>query len=110
MFGSQLVTYQNAPDGQPASSAFRRAQCIAELYLSAIVDRASQQVIFMTSSEGGVEIEQVAEATPEKIFRFTVKTLVGVVPYQCREMAFVTGWKANQTIYRFMTKLYQLFM
>ena len=114
MLGSQLVTYQNAPDGQPVHQVLLEEPCAikSELYLSAIVDRASQQVIFMTSSEGGVEIEQVAEATPEKIFRFTVKTLVGVVPYQCREMAFKLGLAGKQ-IKQFtdlVTKLYQLFM
>ena len=75
MIGSQLVTYQNAPEGQPVHQVLIEEPCdiAKELYLSAILDRASQRVIFMASSEGGVEIETVAENTPEKIFKFTVE-------------------------------------
>ncbi len=114
MLGSQLVTYQNAPDGQPVNQVLIEEPCDieSELYLSAIVDRNSQRVVFMASSEGGVEIETVAENTPEKIFKFSVETMVGVVPYQCREMAFKLGLTGKQ-IKQFtdlVTRLYHLFV
>jgi len=67
-----------------------------ELYLGAVVDRATRRVVFMVSTEGGVEIEEVAKATPEKILQIVVDPLVGVMPYQCREVAFKLGLDAKQ--------------
>lgn len=113
MIGSQLVTYQNAPEGQPVHQVLIEEPCDieSELYLSVILDRASQRVIFMASSEGGVEIETVAENTPDKITKFIVDSLVGVMPYQCREMAFALGLKGKQVkqFSHIVSKLYHLF-
>lgn len=113
MIGSQLVTYQNAPEGQPVHQVLLEEPCqiSSELYLSVVLDRSSQTVIFMASSEGGVDIETVAESTPEKIFKFSVDPLVGVMPFQCREMAFLLGLEGKQIkqFTHIVTKLYKLF-
>ena len=114
MIGTRLVTFQTGPEGQPVNQVLIEEPCDikTELYLSAIVDRSSQSVVFMASQEGGVDIETVAEESPEKIHKFTVETLVGVVPYQCREVGFALGLEGKQ-IKQFtdlLTALYQLFI
>jgi succinyl-CoA synthetase beta subunit len=98
LLGTRLVTYQTDAQGQPVHSVLVEETCDIgrELYLGAIVDRASQRVVFMASTEGGVEIEKIAEETPEKIFKMQVDPLVGVMPYQCREMAFQLGLTADE--------------
>jgi len=67
-----------------------------ELYLGAVVDRGSRRIVFMASTEGGVEIEKVAHETPEKILRATIDPLVGPQPFQAREIAFKLGLNADQ--------------
>ena len=67
-----------------------------ELYLGAVIDRSSRRVVFMASTEGGVEIEKVAHETPEKILRATIDPLVGPQPYQGRELAFKLGLSGDQ--------------
>ncbi|MEK9712113.1 MAG: ADP-forming succinate--CoA ligase subunit beta, partial [Thalassolituus sp.] len=67
-----------------------------ELYLGAVVDRSSRRVVFMASTEGGVEIEKVAEETPEKILKAVIDPLVGAQPYQGRELAFKLGLEGKQ--------------
>ncbi len=98
MIGTRLVTYQTDKDGQPVHSVLIEETCnIAnELYLGAVIDRASRRVVFMASTEGGVEIETVANETPEKIFKVEVDPLVGVMSYQAREVAFKLGLKGKQ--------------
>jgi succinyl-CoA synthetase beta subunit len=61
-----------------------------------VVDRGSRRIVFMASSEGGVEIEKVAHETPEKIFKATIDPLTGAQPYQGRELAFKLGLKGDQ--------------
>ncbi len=98
MLGSQLVTYQTDANGQPVKMVLIEETCkIAnELYLGAVIDRGSQRVVFMASTEGGVEIEKVASETPEKILKATVNPLLGVMPYQSRELAFGLGLEGKQ--------------
>jgi succinyl-CoA synthetase beta subunit len=98
LLGTRLVTYQTDAYGQPVNVVLVEETCDIdkELYLGAVVDRATRRVVFMASTEGGVEIEQVAEKTPEKIFRIIVDPLVGVMPFQCRETAFKLGLKDDQ--------------
>ncbi|KTD23028.1 ADP-forming succinate--CoA ligase subunit beta [Legionella londiniensis] len=98
LLGSRLVTYQTDEDGQPVHSVLVEETCDIdrELYLGAVIDRASQRVVIMASTEGGVEIEKVAEETPQKIFKITIDPLVGVMPYQCREIGFKLGLKEDQ--------------
>ncbi len=98
MLGTRLVTYQTAADGQPVNSVLVEevSQIARELYLGAVVDRASQRVVFMASTEGGVEIEKVAAETPEKILTTEVDPIVGLQPYQCRQIAFGLGLTGDQ--------------
>ncbi|MBA2657572.1 MAG: ADP-forming succinate--CoA ligase subunit beta [Tatlockia sp.] len=90
LLGTRLVTYQTDAKGQPVNTLLIEEVCdiARELYLGAVVDRASQRVIIMASTEGGVEIEKVAHETPEKIFKVIVDPLVGVMPFQGREVGF----------------------
>ena len=98
LLGTRLVTYQTDAQGQPVHAVLVEevSDIARELYLGAVVDRASRRVVFMASTEGGVEIETVAEETPEKIFKITVDPLVGVMPFQCREVAFKLGLTDEQ--------------
>lgn len=98
LLGTRLVTYQTDARGQPVNAVLIEETCDIEreLYLGAVVDRATRRVVIMASTEGGVEIEKVAEETPEKIFKVIVDPLVGVMPFQCREVAFKLGLKDDQ--------------
>lgn len=93
LLGTRLVTYQTDAKGQPVNALLIEETCDIdrELYLGAVVDRASRRVVIMASTEGGVEIEKVAHETPEKIFQIIVDPLVGVMPFQCREAGFKLG-------------------
>ncbi len=96
--GNNLVTYQTDKDGQPVSKILVESctDIDQELYLGAVIDRSSRRIVFMASTEGGVEIEKVAEETPEKILKATIDPLVGAQPYQGRELAFKLGLNADQ--------------
>ena len=96
--GRNLVTYQTDENGQPVSKILVESctDIAEELYLGAVVDRSSRRIVFMASTEGGVEIEKVAEETPEKILRATIDPLVGAQAYQGRELAFKLGLKGDQ--------------
>lgn len=98
LLGTRLVTYQTDAHGQPVNAILveETSDIAKELYLGAVIDRASRRIVIMGSTEGGVEIEKVAHDTPEKIFRTIVDPLVGVMPYQCREMGFKLGLDENQ--------------
>jgi succinyl-CoA synthetase beta subunit len=96
--GKNLVTFQTDEHGQPVSRIYVESctDIDTELYLGAVVDRGSRRVVFMASTEGGVEIEKVAEETPEKILRATINPYVGAQPYQGRQLAFDLGLKGDQ--------------
>jgi len=96
--GQRLVTYQTDEHGQPVSKILVESctDIADELYLGAVVDRSSRRVVFMASTEGGVEIEKVAHETPEKILKATIDPLTGPQPYQGRELAFKLGLKGDQ--------------
>ena len=98
MLGTNLVTIQTDDKGQPINTVLVEETCdIAdELYLGMVIDRGSQRVVVMASTEGGMEIEKVAHETPEKILKATLNPLLGVMPYQCRELAFGLGLKGDQ--------------
>ncbi|MFT5503170.1 MAG: succinyl-CoA synthetase beta subunit [Gammaproteobacteria bacterium] len=98
MIGTHLVTIQTDAKGQPINCVLVESTCnIAnELYLGVVLDRALRRVVVMASTEGGVEIEKVAEETPEKILKAAINPLVGVMPYQCRELAFGLGLSGDQ--------------
>ena len=96
--GKNLVTIQTDEHGQPVSKIYVESctDIDRELYLSAVIDRGSRRIVFMASTEGGVEIEQVAEETPEKILRATIDPAVGAQLYQGRELAFKLGLEGQQ--------------
>lgn len=114
MLGSRLVTIQTTAEGQPISQVLIEAPANIkkELYLSATVDRVRQGVVFMASTEGGMDIEEVAEKTPEKIFSFAVDPLVGLLPYQCRALGFNLGLNNDQIkiLTRMLHGMYEMFM
>lgn len=114
LIGTNLVTYQTDANGQPINQMLvEMPSAIArELYLGAVIDRASQRVVFMASTEGGVEIEEVAEKNPEKILRAVIDPTVGLLPYQCRELFFGLGLEASQmrAFTNIMMGLYKLFI
>ncbi|EKE82978.1 ADP-forming succinate--CoA ligase subunit beta [Idiomarina xiamenensis] len=96
--GKNLVTYQTDANGQPVSKILVESltDIASELYLGAVVDRSTRKIVFMASTEGGVEIEKVAEETPEKILKAVIDPIVGAQPYQGRELGFKLGLNADQ--------------
>jgi len=98
MLGTNLVTFQTDANGQPVNRILIEEICdIAnELYLGAVLDRSKCRMVIMASTEGGVEIEKVAHETPEKILKATIDPMVGIMPYQCRELAFGLGLSGDQ--------------
>ena len=104
--GKNLVTYQTDANGQPVNKILVESctDIERELYLGAVVDRSTRRVVFMASTEGGVEIEKVAAETPEKILKAAIDPLVGAQPYQAREIAFRMGLNADQV--KQFTKLF----
>ncbi len=93
LLGTHLVTYQTDAKGQPVNTILVESctDIAKELYLGAVIDRASRRIVFMASTEGGVEIEEIAKTHPEKILKATIDPLVGPQPYQARELAFALG-------------------
>lgn len=115
LIGTNLVTYQTDAAGQPVNSVLVCEDMYPvqrELYLGAVVDRGSQRVVFMVSTEGGVEIEKVAEETPEKIIKIEVDPLVGMQPFQARDAAFALGLSGAQiaAFSKLMLGSYQAFV
>ena len=104
--GSRLVTYQTDARGQPVSKILIEscADITNELYLGAVVDRSTRRIVFMASTEGGVEIEKVAEETPEKILKAAIDPLVGPQPNQARQIGFKLG--LNPTQIKQFTKIF----
>ena len=88
--GKNLVTFQTDAKGQPVHKILIESctDIQTELYLSAVLDRASQRVVFMASTQGGMDIEKVAEEMPDQIHRMTLDPLTGPLPYQGRDLAF----------------------
>jgi len=112
--GKNLVTYQTDANGQPVSRILVESctDIAQELYLGAVVDRSTRRIVFMASTEGGVEIEKVAEETPEKILKAIVDPMTGAQPYQGRDLAFKLGLEGVQIkqfvqIFLGLAKLFQ---
>jgi len=97
--GKRLVTYQTDVNGQLVNSILIEecTDIASELYLSAVVDRASKKIVFIGSSEGGVNIEEVAANTPDKIIYESIDPLTGAQPFQARKIAKVLGLDPQQT-------------
>ena len=98
LIGTNLVTFQTDENGQPVSKIFVESctDIDRELYLGAVIDRSTRRIVFMASTEGGVEIEKVAEETPELILQATIDPPVGGQAYQGRELAFKLGLSGPQ--------------
>lgn len=96
--GKRLVTYQTDANGQPVNKILVEScsNIAQEMYLGAVIDRASQRVVFMASTEGGVEIEKVAQENPELIHKVMIDPLVGAQAFQGRELAFKLGLAGQQ--------------
>jgi succinyl-CoA synthetase beta subunit len=113
MLGSQLVTHQTTAEGLPVNKIWIEtpSSIARELYLALLVDRVTQRVVFMISAEGGMDIEEVAEKTPEAILNLYVDPVAGLQSYQCRQAGFflqLTG-AAFKQLQQLMQNLYQLF-
>ena len=114
MLGQVLVTHQTGPDGRLVNKIYvaEAAQIARELYVAVLLDRASSTPVVIASTEGGMDIETVAEHTPEKIFREPVHPLMGLQPYQARLLAQklgLTGDQAKQCA-KLLLCLYKLFI
>lgn len=113
MLGSRMVTHQTDAEGLPVNTVFVEAgsEIAKEFYLSLVVDREKEQVALMASAEGGVDIEQVAAETPEKIFTVSVHPAAGLQPYQSRQLGFGLGLSPAQLkqFSNIVSSLYRLF-
>lgn len=98
MIGKNLVTYQTSAEGQPVHKVLIEEPCDIdrELYLGAVVDRGTNNIVFMASTEGGVDIEAVAANTPELIHKVTINPMLGVQGFQGRTLAFKLGLEGDQ--------------
>jgi succinyl-CoA synthetase beta subunit len=114
MIGHTLVTKQTGEQGKVVSRVYVEAGCDIkrELYLSLLVDRGTSRVVIMASTEGGMEIEEVAEHHPEKILRVHVDPATGVFPYHGRELAFGLGLTGKQVgaFQKLVTALYTAYI
>jgi succinyl-CoA synthetase beta subunit len=113
MLGMMLITHQTGPAGRQVRRVYVEDGCdiARELYLGAIVDRASSRITLMASTEGGVEIEEVAKATPEKIILVDIDPAAGFQAYHGRKIAFALGLEGKQVskAVAFMRSLYRAF-
>ncbi len=114
LLGSRLVTHQTTKEGQAVNSIYIEQPCdvIQQIYLAFIVDRTSQRIMIITSKEGGVEIEEVAEKTPEKILRNPINPVVGIMPAQCRQICDDLGLDKTLSaqMIDLMQKIYKMFV
>jgi succinyl-CoA synthetase beta subunit len=114
ILGMQLITHQTSPEGQKVRRLLIEdgADIKKEYYVSAVTDRASQKVAFMASSEGGMDIEEVAHATPEKIIKVFVDPAAGLTDAQAKELADGIGVPSGSTAQAadVFKKLYKVYM
>jgi succinyl-CoA synthetase beta subunit len=114
ILGMMLVTHQTGPQGQKVHKLFIEQGCAIarELYLGAVVDRVNGRVCFMASTEGGMEIEKVAEEHPEKILKEWVDPVVGLTGFQARNLAFGLGLEGKQVgkAVAFLQNMYRAFV
>ena len=114
MLGKNLVTIQTDAKGLPVNSVYveKPSNIARELYLSALVDRTQEKIVFMASPDGGMDIEKVAHDTPERIKHVFVSPTAGLQPYQARELGFFMGLNKDQTdqFTKVLSGLYRIFM
>lgn len=114
IIGMNLVTHQTGPEGKKVGSVLvEEASSIEkEFYLGMVIDRSREKVVVMGSPEGGVEIEEVAAKSPEKIIKEHVDISLGIQPYQCRKIAYFMGLEggAVRQAVSFISSLYRVFI
>ena len=114
MLGMRLITHQTGPGGKEVKRVYIEEGCdiARELYLGMLIDRATARITVMASTEGGVEIEEVAAKTPEKILKVTIDPAVGMQPFHGRKLAFGLGLEGKQVAaaVKFITGLYRAFV
>ncbi len=114
ILGKPLVTPQTGPEGRTVRKLLveQGLNIEKELYLSIIPDRATAQIVIMVSEAGGMDIEEVAARTPEKIIKVMIDPLLGIQPYHCRQAAFGLGFVAplSKKFMQLLGKLYALFI
>ena len=114
ILGMQLVTHQTGPVGQHVGRIYieEGADIARELYVAAVLDRESGRVVFMASTEGGMDIEEVAHNTPEKILKAYCNPITGLADFQARDLAFGLGLEGKQInkAVSFMKALYRVFV
>jgi len=114
MLGMTLVTHQTGPEGRVVSRVLveEGLQMTRELYLSLVLDRASGKPVMMASAAGGMDIEEVAAATPEKIVKVFIEPGVGLVPFEARRIGFAIGLDGPQVgkAVKLMSSLYDAFV
>jgi len=114
MIGMTLVTHQTGPKGKLVKRIYVESGCDIkrELYLGMLVDRATSRITIMASTEGGVEIEEVAAKHPEKILKVAVDPATGIQPFHARKIAFGLGLEGNQvsSCVKFVTAMYKAFV
>ncbi len=113
LLGSQLITPQTDAKGLPVNTVLieEGLDIEHELYLGALIDRSTETIVFMASEAGGMDIEEVAEETPEKILKVAVNPTTGLQNYQCRKLAFGLNLSQKQVsqLTKIMQGLYRLF-
>ncbi len=114
MLGQVLVTKQTGPEGKEVKRLYIEEGCdiARELYLSVLLDRESSRIVIMASTEGGMEIEEVAERTPEKIIKVFIDPVMGIQAFHAREVAFGLGLEGAQVKsgVKFVMALYKAFL
>jgi succinyl-CoA synthetase beta subunit len=114
MIGMNLVTHQTGPKGKLVKRIYVESGCDIkrELYLGMLVDRATSRITIMASSEGGVEIEEVAAKHPEKIIKVAIDPATGIQPFHARKIAFGLGLEGNQvsSCGKFLAAMYRAFV
>ncbi|HNJ75094.1 MAG TPA: acetate--CoA ligase family protein, partial [Pseudomonadales bacterium] len=114
LLGSTLVTHQTGPEGVPIHALLIQdgVDITKEYYLSCLVDRSKKRIILIGSSEGGMDIEEVAAKTPEKILTLTIDPTAGVQPYQARDLGFRMGMAKKQVdqLVKVVSGIYNLFV
>ena len=114
ILGMNLVTHQTGPSGQIVQRVLieQGLKIERELYLGIVLDRASERLVLMVSPEGGVEIEKVAEETPDRIFKTFIHPGIGLSPFQTRQLAFALGLRGPQIAQasRMMMALYDAYV
>lgn len=114
ILGMNLITHQTGPEGKLVGKVLieEASNIKSEFYLGMVIDRAKEKIVVMASTEGGVEIEEVAKRTPQKILKLYIEPSLDLQPFQCRQIAYflgLTGKTVNSAV-SFISGLYNIFI